>query len=136
MRFESEEYTDIPEQLVLKAAWSAMQICITIATENKEISKKYQLHSSFQLTQLNVYASDGTTCLYQFKPDWIIGTATANSGTGVAFYPFFVVKNGDYDQFVFKAYFSKILEFSISSNSKYIFAIIFSTSYIIQFMSK
>ena len=105
MRFESEEYTDIPEQLVLKAAWSAMQISITIATENKEeIPDDVDLTSSFKLTKLEIYSSDNTL-LYRFQPYSLVGKATANSGTGAIFLPFFVVKNGNYDDFIFKAYF-------------------------------
>lgn len=105
MKFVSEEYTDIPDQLVMKAAWSAMQICISISTENSSILKKDKLTSYFQLTQLDIYQSDKTTLLYRFKPDYIEGSAVLNSGSGALFLPFFVVKDGNYDNFAFKAYF-------------------------------
>lgn len=107
MRFVSKEYTAIPETIELTAVWSAMAINIEIAPRlvTGTAIKYYRL----QMTQLDVFESDGSTLLYHYDAEYFAGTV--NSTAGAVFHPLFVVKNGDYEKFIFKAYFTLLKGF-------------------------
>lgn len=116
MRFVSKEYTAIPETIELEAVWSAMAINVEIAPRLAAGCSEEFDQYALRLDSLNVYESDATTCLYHCELTDVRGTATSPS-SGAVFHPLFVVKNGEYDKFVFKAYFTLLQELIVKKKS-------------------
>lgn len=107
MRFESEPYTTIPETIELKAAWSAMSMNILFNFDKGESGANF---ASVQLDALEIYESkEAQDPLYHYEyENYIQGGNFSNLG-GINITPLLVVKNGSYDNFVFKAYLTLVM---------------------------